>query len=88
MELIDFFCWIGVVALATAFSLGLANKWGIIEWLQVHSPNDFLNKLFSCHFCCSWWVSVVISLLLCIITGNWILMLVPFCSTPIAKSLV
>lgn len=88
MGIVDFLCWVAVVALAAAFLLGLAVKWHWLEWLQVHAPNDFLNKLFSCRFCCSWWVSVVISLLLCIITGNWILMLVPFCSTPIAKLLV
>ena len=84
---IDFVCWVAVVSLVAAFLLSLAVKWGILEWLQVHAPNDFLAKLFNCKFCCSWWVSVVISLTLCVATGQWNLLAVPFCSTVIAREL-
>lgn len=84
---IEFVCWIAVVSLAAAFLLGLAVKWGWLEWLQVHAPNDFLAKLFNCKFCCSWWVSVAISLTLCLVTGQWWLLAVPVCSTIIAREL-
>lgn len=83
----DFICWIVVVALCAAFLLGLAQKWGWLEWLQVHAPNEFLGKLFNCKFCCSWWMSVGISLILCMVTGHWILLAVPVCSTIIAREL-
>lgn len=84
---IDFVCWVAVVSLLAAFLLSLAVKWGILEWLQVHAPNEFLSKLFNCKFCCSWWVSVVISLTLCVATGQWVFLAVPFCSTIIAREL-
>lgn len=85
--IVAFVCYVAVVALSAAFLLGLASKWGWIEWLQVHAPNEFLYKLFSCKFCCSWWVSVIISLTLCVTTGNWWLLLTPVCSTVIAREL-
>lgn len=85
--MVDFFCWIAIVALAAAFFLSLAAKWGWIEWLQVHAPNDFLHKLFSCKFCCSFWVGLGISLTLCIATGQWVLLSIPIFSTLISREL-
>ena len=85
--LIAFVLWAEIVAVAAAFLLGLASKWGILEWLQIHAPSDFLHELFSCKFCCSWWVSLAISLTLCVVTGNWWLILLPFCTTVITREL-
>ena len=85
--MLDFFCGIVIVSLSAAFFLGLAVKWHWLEWLQKHAPNDFLNKLFSCKFCCSWWMSVIISLILCVITGNLWLLAVPVCTTVITREL-
>lgn len=87
MGIVDFLCWVAVVAFAAAFLLGLAVKWHWLEWLQVHAPNDFFGKLFNCKFCCSWWVSVAISLTLCLATGQWVLLAVPVCSTVITREL-
>lgn len=84
---IEFVCWIAVVSLAAAFLLGLAVKWGWLEWLQVHATNEFLGKLFNCKFCCSFHVSMIISLTLCVATGQWWLLAVPICSTVIAREL-
>ena len=85
---IESFLFCGVfVALVSAFMILLAAKLGIIEWLQVHAPTEFLYKLFSCKFCCSWWVSVGISLILSIATGHWYLLAIPFCSTVITRGL-
>lgn len=84
---VEFVFWVVIVSLLSAFFLGVAQKWGLIEWLQVHAPNDFLNRLFSCKFCCSFWMSVAICIGASIGAGDWILMLVPFCSTVIAREL-
>lgn len=80
-------CWVAVVALAAAFALGLAAKWGALEWLQIHAPNDFWAKLFNCKFCCSFHASMIISLTLCVATGQLILLAVPVCSTVITREL-
>lgn len=87
MVILDFICWCAVVALIAAFLLSLAQKWGILEWLQVHAPSDFLHKLVSCKFCLSWWVSVGISVILLLTRGQMEFLAVPFCSTLIAREL-
>lgn len=85
--IVEFVCWVAVVACSAAFVLSLAVKWKLLEWLQVHAPNDFVHELFSCRFCCSWWVSVIISLILCMVSGIWWILAVPVCSTVIAREL-
>lgn len=87
VTVIEFACWTGVVALAAAFFLSLAVKWGWLEWAQIHAPNEFLEKLLNCKFCCSWWTGVIISLTLCVMTGHWYLIAVPICSTLITREL-
>ena len=85
--MVDFICWIGVVSLLTAFVMGLATKWGIIEWLQVHAPNEALHELFMCKFCCSFWMGWIISLTLYAWTRELSMLAIPLCSTIIAKEL-
>ncbi len=87
LGIMEFVCWVAVVALVAAFVLGLAVKWGWLEWLQVHAPNDFFAKLLNCKFCCSFWVGLIISLTLLAVTAHWSLLAVPFCSTIITREL-
>lgn len=87
-----------VVALAVAFFYTLMSKWGVWEYLQVHADawaskithkdSDLFNQLFSCVFCTTWWTSVIVCLVLAICIGNWAILLVPFCSTPISRYLI
>ena len=44
LNILNFVCWVAAVALAAAFLLNLAVKWGIMEWLQVHAPNAFFES--------------------------------------------
>lgn len=85
MNIITFFCWAVVVALFAAFLLTLAEKWGIREWLQVHAPNDFFYALFTCNFCQSWWLSVVICITLFVVICHWQILAIPLISTLIAR---
>lgn len=85
--IIDFACWVAVVGLAVAFFGSLAVKWGWLEWLQIHAPNDFIHKLLMCKFCCSFWMAIIICLVLSIVTGDWWIMIAPLCSTVIAREL-
>lgn len=87
MVAIEFAAWVAIVATAAAFVLGLAVKWKILEWLQVHAPTEFISRLFNCKFCCSWWVCLGICVTLWVVTGAWLLMLVPICATVITREL-
>lgn len=87
MSIIEFIAWIAVIALVAAFVLSLLSKWKVIEWLQVHAPNDFLHELLSCRFCLSWWTCVIISLTLCVVTGYVALIASPICSTLLTREI-
>lgn len=87
LGIIEFVCWVAVVALATAFVLGLAVKWGWLECMQINAPNDFLYRLLTCKFCCSFHVSMIISIVVCLVVGKWALLAVPVCATIIAREL-
>jgi len=87
MSVVEFLCWVAVIALLASFALALAQKWGWLEKAQVRVQNDFLYKLLSCHFCTSWWVCVIVALACLAVTGHWTLLLAPPCSTLIAVRL-
>lgn len=76
-----------IVALTVGFVMSLAVKWHLLEWLQVHAPNAFFEKLLGCKFCISFWMSVIVSLIGWAIGGMYYMIFVPFCSTVIAREL-
>lgn len=78
--------WTVVVALASAFALMLANKWRIIEWMQVHT-NGVLHDLVSCHFCTTFWACVIIVAVAVPLTGYLPALVCPILATPIAVRL-
>lgn len=71
----------------SAWCIMLAKKWGILEWLQIHS-NAFFHQLFSCDYCLSWWCGVAVSVLAAAVTRDAHLLLVPFFSTMISRRLL
>lgn len=81
--MIDYLALVVLVALSVKFLRTLAEKWGILEWLQAHSPNDFFYKLFTCEFCQSFWLGFIICFFLFLITGYGAVFFVPFFSSSI-----
>lgn len=80
ISVIEFVCFVALVAMAVKFAITLAEKWGILEWLQLHAPNEFLHKLFSCNFCQSFWLGLCLSFLLAIFV-DWRLIFIPIFSS-------
>lgn len=76
-----------LVACLSAFCLLLAYKLGIVELLQVEG-NEFISKMAHCDFCMSWWLSVIISVIIIIASGDVMFLLTPFFATPIARRLI
>lgn len=75
------------MASLSAFTLLLLVKWKVIEWMQVHG-NDFLSKMANCDFCLSWWVNVLLSVILLAVTLDVTVLVVPFCSTMLTRKLI
>lgn len=78
----EFVIYIILVALAVLFLRTLAMKWGILEYLQVNAPNEFFHKLFTCDFCQSFWLGMVICVFLAIFV-HWYLIFIPIFSSVI-----
>ena len=76
-----------VMASLSAFTLLLLVKWKVIEWMQVHG-NDFLSKMANCDFCLSWWVNVILSIILFAVTLDVTVLAVPFCATMLTRKMI
>lgn len=87
MFALEFLSLVLLSALAAAFVLSLARKWGLVEWLQVHG-NGFFSQMAHCSFCLSWWACVALSLAFAAAMGEWLFVLVPFFSTVVTKKLL
>lgn len=75
------------VACIVAFTLLLAYKLGIVEWLQVHG-DKFTSKLAQCNFCMSFWMSMLFMFVIVAVTDDAHLMAIPLISTPIARMML
>lgn len=76
-----------LVASAAAFFLALARKWGVVEYMQVHAPNQFLDKMFRCEFCLSWWACVVLTIFVVMALQEPFMFFIPFFATMITRKL-
>lgn len=78
----------GIIAGVMAWWLvTLADKRGWLTTLQSNAPNDWVWQLFSCHYCMSWWISLIICIIAVIFTGQWELMLSAFIGTLVGVKL-
>ena len=73
-----------LVASLSAFIVIILHKTRIIDGLS-KSTNSYLYKLSQCNFCLSFWVSLVISCLVVVYTGNILYMAIPVISSPISR---
>lgn len=76
-----------MVACWSAFILLLLYKWGIVEWMQVHG-SIIISKMAHCEFCLSWWLCLILTLIILSITGDVTLVTVPFIATPLARRIL
>lgn len=79
-----FFINVCLIALGCAFIISLADKWRIVEWLQMHGT-ELISKAANCRFCLSWWTNVVVSCGVAFATKDFSFLFVPFFSTIITR---
>lgn len=78
---------VAFIALSAAFIITLLNKWGIIEYVQVHG-NDFFSKMFRCDFCLSFWCGVILAFVWALATGDIRVLAAPLFSTIVTRNLL
>ena len=91
--MVKFFVASCIVGCLAAWIICFARKFevrgggSIVEWVQAHAPAK-VGEMTRCDFCFSWWVSWVVVVVALVVTGEWWLLGVPFCSTMIARFLL
>lgn len=93
----DLLAVILVVAFAVSFLYLALTKWKVWEYLQVHADGwwyrltgrrtEYWNEKFSCVFCCSFWLGVIICLPFLIATGDLSWIIVPPSIVPLVRRL-
>lgn len=84
MELLNFVLVSWLTAMLTTFTLLFLRKIGFVERMQVHG-NRFVSQLFQCAFCLSFWLSLIVSIILVLITNELTYIFIPFFSTPLSR---
>lgn len=76
-----------IVALITAFTVLLISKLGLRDYIIIKGPKK-VSQLFSCDFCLCFWVGLTITLIAHFIVDWPYTLILPVCSTPIARYLL
>ena len=75
------------IALAAAFVILLIGKLGIRDNIITKAPK-LISQLFDCDFCLSFWVSVILAVILAIFFRETNILFIPIVSTPITRILI
>lgn len=84
MELLNFALVTWLVAMFATFMLLLLRKIGFVERMQVHG-NWFVSQMSRCDFCLSFWLNLVFSIILVLVTNELTYIFTPFFSTPLSR---
>lgn len=84
MELLNFALVTWLAAMFVTFTLLFLRKIGFLERMQVHG-NWFISQLFQCVFCLSFWLNLIVSIILVLITNELTYIFIPFFSTPLSR---
>ena len=75
------------IALAAAFAILLIGKLGIRDNIIARAPK-LISQLFDCDFCLSFWMSVILAVILAIFFREMNILFIPIISTPITRILI
>lgn len=76
-----------IIALAAAFIILLIGKLGLRDYIIERAPR-LISQLFSCDFCLSFWISLILAIILAAIFGEPDFLFTPIFSTPITRMLL
>ena len=86
-EMVYMFLVAAFVSFFAVFLLLLAYKWKLVEWLQVHG-SERIAEMAHCDFCMSWWLCVLLTVIVSPFFCQPWLLAVPFIATPITRHLL
>lgn len=85
--MMDFVLLTIIIALLSCFVILFIEKIGYRELMQVRAPK-LISELFSCDFCLSWWINLIITLSFCVMACEWHFIFCAVVATPITRRLL
>lgn len=77
-----------IIACISAFIILFLTRIGLREKVVVLSPIRLLSELFSCDFCLSFWIGLIITIIFIVVSGNFSLFLCTIITPPITRFLI
>lgn len=79
--------YILTIALSAAFLILFLEKTKVLQMIQIRG-NKFFSEMAKCHFCLSFWVGLIFSIIFAIVTGEPSKVLYPILTAPLTRLLL
>lgn len=87
MSAVYYLVLVVLIALAVTFIIQFAEKRGYRD-RAIDGTDGLLQEMLKCDFCLGFWTSLILSLLVISVLGNWWLLFAPVFTTPIIRFLL
>lgn len=87
MSAVYYLVLVVLIALAVTFIIQFAEKRGYRD-RAIDNTEGLLQEMLKCDFCLSFWTSLILSLLVISVLGNWWILFAPVFTTPITRFLL
>lgn len=87
MSAVYYLAIIVLIALAATFIIQFAEKRGYRD-CAIDNTEGLLQEMLKCDFCLGFWTSLVLSIFVLIVFGNWWILFAPAFTTPIIRFLL
>ena len=76
-----------LIASASAFGILLIGRLGLRDEIVMRAPR-LISQLFECDFCLSFWVSLILAVILALVLPDASILITPLISTPLTRILI
>lgn len=76
------------VALIATFVILFISKTGIRDFVVLRVKYKLIADLFECDFCLSFWIAVVLAIIISFVFNNFYYIVIPVFSAPISRKLL
>ncbi len=87
MSAVYYLVLVVLIALAVTFIIQFAEKRGYRD-RAIDNTEGFLQEMLKCDFCLGFWTSLILSLLVISVLGNWWILFAPVFTAPIIRFLL
>lgn len=87
MSTVYYLVLVVLIALAATFIIQFAEKRGYRD-RAIDNTKGLLQEMLKCDFCLGFWTSLILSIIVLAVLGNWWILFAPAFTTPIIRFLL